>query len=151
MVVTQRSRSKWCCVAICLVGAALCAFNRAPVLALMHVAAAVVLYRVSFGTTPGSHDIDALIARLRDARNAEPVNRPAMMRAVVTTRFILLSAPETSATGFWVRLWRAARGPVSLVFRDEMTDAQWRHIATALRHQPRPSEAMGLADQSRWS
>ncbi len=135
----HRSRLKLFCVAICVASALLCALNRAPVLAVVQTIAAMAVWRVRFGRALESNDVGALIARLRDARNAEEGNL-AMIRATVTPNVMAVPTPSSQASRW---------SQIAMAFRDEMTADRWRQLTTALRHQPRPVVPAALATKNR--
>lgn len=131
---TLRTRAMLVYGAICAASAVLCAVNHAPWLAAVEGIAAIVVWRVRFAQSLASPEVDALIARLRDARTAEEA-RPAMIRATVTANVI--AVPMRSSRG---PRWRRT----AIAFRDEMTEIQWRQVTTALRHQRRPVLSQAL-------
>lgn len=131
MAVKQRARAKLFCVVVCLASALLCALNRAPVLAVVHIVAALVIWRVRFGMPLESTDVVVLIATLRDARNAEEAS-PTMIRATVMPNVIAVPSSPMR--------WHQT----AIAFRDEMVADQWRQIATSLRHQPRADASLTL-------
>ena len=122
-------------MAICLASGLLCALNRAPEWATLQVIAAIVVWRVRFGLPLAADGVNALLAKLRDARHAEEP-RPAMICATVTPNVIAVpsSASRWSLT--------------AIAFRDEMGADQWRQVSTALRHQPRPVLSFWLTTKS---
>lgn len=124
---TQRARVKLFCAAVCVLVALLCALNQAPILAIAHGVAAVVVWRVGYGGKVESADVDAFINGLRDVRHGDG-NREKMVRATLLPHVIaapIVPSQEHTSTA------------ASLVFRDELSVAQWRALSIRLRHQPR--------------
>ena len=124
---TQRTQMELFCAAVCLVIALMCAFNRAPVLAVVHAIAAVIAWLVGLGRKVESVAVEAFINRLRDASD-DADNRDAMMVATVWPNVIF--APILPSQ-------KCALTLMSVVFRDEFSAEQWRALSTRLRHQPR--------------
>lgn len=131
----QRSRARLFCVAVCATGALLCAVNHAPLLAAAHGIAAIAVWRFRFGRSLGAGQVDALIVRLSDAREArtDASERATMIRATVMPNVIAAPMPALRATR-----WTQA----ATAFRDELSAERWRQLTTALRHQPRSAAAL---------
>ena len=127
MAMRQRSHVKLVGVAICLGSALLCALNHAPIVAAVQGIAAIVVWRFRFGLLLDSSNVEALLARLRDARTAEQT-RSTATRATVVPSGIVVPTPSPSTTR-WAQF--------AIAFRDEVTADRWRELTTALRHQPR--------------
>jgi hypothetical protein len=134
IVAAKRSKAKWCCLVMCVATAILCALSHAPVLAVAHQIAAIVIGYTRFGRIAGSGEIDAIVATLRDRRATgsrhEGEGREASIRAVALPAIISLPRLSTRRKIFSVN-------DVVVVFRDELESVQWRTLATHLRHQPR--------------
>lgn len=123
----QRAQAKLFCAAVCVVIAALCALNRAPILAALYGVVAIVVWHVGFGRKVESADMEAFSAGLQDASH-ERENHDTMVLATVWTKVIsapILPAEKRSLTATYI------------VFRDEFSASQWRALSTRLRHQPR--------------
>ena len=123
----QRERYKLFCVAACVLVVILCAISQAPILAMAHSVAAVVVWRVDFGRKVESRKLDAFVSELQDA-SYDDEHRDAPALATVWPSVIC--APIRP-------LKNRALLRMSIVFRDEFSPSQWRVLATRLRHQPR--------------
>ena len=126
-VMRQRTQLKLFCAVVCVLIAMLCAFNRAPILAVLHGFAAFVVARIGFGRKVESAGMEAFVRRLRDA-SYDGETRDTMVLATVWPNVI--SAPIVPSP-------KRALTVMSIVFRDEFSASQWRTLSTRLRHQPR--------------
>lgn len=124
---TQRTQMELFCVAVCLVIALICAFNRAPVLAVVHAVAGGIAWLVGFGSRVESVAVEAFIKRLRDVSD-DAENRDAVVLGTVWPN--VMFAPILPSQKCTLTL-------MSVVFRDELSTEQWRALSTRLRHQPR--------------
>ena len=137
----HRSRVKLVGAAICVASALLCGLNHAPIVAAVQGVAAIVVWRVRFGLLLESSDVEALLARLRDARTAEQTHSGGTRAAVVPG--VIVARALSPSTTRWAQF--------AIAFRDEVTADRWRQLTTALRHQPRPitrSRLTGNAGQN---
>ena len=130
-----RRRIQLASVAISLVAAVLCAVQRAPVLATVCSAAAIVIWRLRFGSALDAQAIEPLLVRLGEQRQGAMRGSRLTTPATVTTLIVVMPKPGA--------LLAFAFGG-DLAFRDEISPPQWRKWVTLLRHQPHPARFQQL-------
>jgi hypothetical protein len=116
--------------------------NRSPVLAVGLAVAAIVVWRVRFGRSLKTPEIDALMIQLQDARAARTVRETGSAATRATVMANVIALPMQSPR-------RARWTGTATMCRDEVSEDRWRQLITALRHQPRQAESAAQMTKSR--